>query len=335
MFTEHPQHQQGKQSVADIAPEYQTKTVVRDQFIKLQNCIEQHILGQEHLVERIIIALLADGHLLVEGVPGLAKTQAIQTMARYIDASFQRIQFTPDMLPADITGTDIFHPQTADFSFQSGPVFHNIILADEINRAPAKVQSALLEAMAERQVSAGKKTYPLDDLFLVMATRNPIEQEGTFPLPEAQLDRFLFKIVIDYPTLEQEEQILQRYKNTSLAPDLSSISKVFSTADLKKIQKLVAEIKIEDQLLSYIAKITHGTRKHAKLYLGASPRASLAMAKAAKAMAAIRGRDFITPDDVQAVFPAVAGHRLKASKAQNSELLVQRVLDSVAVIEGA
>ena len=283
---------------------------VREKVNEARKQAANFIIGQEEMIDLLLIGIFTNGHILLEGVPGIAKTLSAKVLSKSLDTDFSRIQFTPDLMPSDILGTSVFNMKTSEFSFNKGPIFSNIILIDEVNRAPAKTQAALFEVMEERQVTFEGVKYEMEYPFLIIATQNPVEQEGTYSLPEAQLDRFLFKVVLDYPTLEQEQEILNRYKNTSLAPDLSSISKVFSEADLKKIQKLVTEIKIEDQLLSYIAKITHNTRNHAKLYLGASPRASLAMAKAAKAMAAIRGRDFITPDDVQSVANHVLNHRI-------------------------
>lgn len=268
------------------------------------------IIGQESTIDLLLIGIFTNGHILLEGVPGIAKTLSAKVLSRCMDTDFSRIQFTPDLMPSDIIGTSVFNMKTSEFTFHKGPIFSNIILIDEVNRSPAKTQSALFEVMEERQITFEGVKYEMEYPFLIIATQNPVEQEGTYSLPEAQLDRFLFKINLDYPSLAEEQQILSRYKNTSLTPNLNSIQAVFSKQDLKKIQDLVNEVHIEENLLSYIAQITHSTRNHAKLYLGASPRASLAMAKASKALAAIRGRDFITPDDIQTIAPNVLNHRI-------------------------
>lgn len=307
------------------------------EFVELLNMeLGKAIVGQKYMAERLMLALLSNGHILLEGVPGLAKTLAIKSLASAINGKFSRIQFTPDLLPADLIGTMIYNQKENDFAVKKGPVFANFVLADEINRAPAKVQSALLEAMQEKQVTIGENTYKLEEPFLVLATQNPIEQEGTYNLPEAQLDRFLFKIKINYPTLTEEQEILMRYKNNIKAPDLNSIKGVFNATDLQKVQDLVAQVKIEDQILKYISQITDKTRNHAKLYLGGSPRASLSMMKASKAFAAIRGRDFVIPDDVQFVAPHVLNHRLILTpeaemEGMTTEDLIKEIIQEVEV----
>jgi MoxR-like ATPase len=268
------------------------------------------IVGQKTMVERLLIGLLGQGHILLEGVPGLAKTLAINTLSQAVQGSFSRIQFTPDLMPSDVIGTTVFNMKDASFSFKKGPVFSNIVLIDEINRAPAKTQAALFEVMEERQITYDGNVYIMESPFLVVATQNPVEQEGTYSLPEAQLDRFLFKINLDYPSLEEEVNILQRYKNNIKTPSLDDVVPVLKAADVAKIQTLVEKIVIEDNLVDYIAKISDKTRQHGKLFLGASPRASLAILRSAKAIAAIRGRDFVTPDDIQFVTPHVLNHRL-------------------------
>lgn len=283
---------------------------LRDKVLQAREEAKGFIVGQEEMIDLLLIGIFTNGHILLEGVPGIAKTLSAKVLSKCLDANFSRIQFTPDLMPSDILGTSVFNMKTSEFTFNKGPIFSNIILIDEVNRAPAKTQAALFEVMEERQITFEGIKYEMEYPFLIISTQNPVEQEGTYSLPEAQLDRFLFKIILDYPTLEQEQEILNRYKNTTLSPNLDSINKVFSKEDLRKIQELISEVKIEDNLLGYIAKITHNTRNHAKLYLGASPRASLAMAKASKAMAAIRGRDFITPDDVQSVANHVLNHRI-------------------------
>ena len=285
----------------------------------LKMWLESQIVGQEALVERLLIALLADGHLLVEGAPGLAKTKAIKTLADGLEGDFHRIQFTPDLLPGDVTGTDIFRPEDGSFHFQEGPIFHNLVLADEINRAPAKVQSALLEAMAERQVSVGKTTYPLPDLFLVMATQNPIEQEGTYPLPEAQLDRFLMHVRVDYPNADAERKILQlireeaSHRTQPATPD--GIINQKSILDARQeVLALYAAPAVEE----YIIQITMATRQpenyskelQSWIDFGASPRGTIALDRCARAHAWLQGKDFVSPDDVQAVAADVLRHRL-------------------------
>ncbi len=272
--------------------------------------IGNFVIGQHDMVDLLLIAMFSNGHVLLEGVPGVAKTLTAKVLSKTLDTDFSRIQFTPDLMPSDVIGTSVYNMKEATFNFQKGPVFSNIVLIDEINRAPAKTQAALFEVMEERQISYDSNVYKMEFPFLVLATQNPVEQEGTYNLPEAQLDRFLFKIKIDYPTLEDEKEILRRYKDNIKAPSLESVAAVFNKNDLQEIQNTVEKIRIEDQLLKYIAEITNATRNHAKLYLGGSPRASLSMLKASKALAAIRGRDFVIPDDVQFVAPHVLNHRL-------------------------
>lgn len=294
-------------------------TQVDNQTLKnLHNWLCDHIIGQSHLVERLLIALLADGHLLVEGAPGLAKTKAIKTLSEGIEGDFHRIQFTPDLLPSDITGTDIYRQETHSFEFQAGPVFHNLILADEINRAPAKVQSALLEAMAERQISVGRKTYPLPELFLVMATQNPIEQEGTYPLPEAQLDRFLMHIEVTYPDASAEKNILRavRQEFRTGEPDSSPVN--LTQAELIQMRRDILSLHMADSIEEYIVQLTMTTREPQKfseelaswIEFGVSPRGTIALDRCARAHAWLRGRDFVSPDDVQAVIHDVFRHRL-------------------------
>ena len=289
----------------------------REHIVELEQWLRQQIIGQAGLVKRLLIALLADGHLLVEGAPGLAKTRAIKSLADGIEGSFHRIQFTPDLLPGDVTGTDIYRPQEGGFHFQRGPVFNNLILADEINRAPAKVQSALLEAMAERQVSVGSETYPLPDLFLVMATQNPIEQEGTYPLPEAQLDRFLLHVFVDYPDREAEADILRLARNEASKTDLPQPPELPQSA-IFAARNAVLEMHMAEPVERYIVELVIATRDPGSysadlanwLEFGASPRATIAMDRCARAHAWLRGSDFVTPDDVQAVAHDVLRHRL-------------------------
>ncbi|NQY04095.1 MAG: MoxR family ATPase [Halieaceae bacterium] len=286
----------------------------------LEAWLSQQIIGQSHLVQRLIIALLADGHLLVEGAPGLAKTRAIKTLADGLEGSFHRIQFTPDLLPGDVTGTEIYRPQESSFHFQQGPVFHNLVLADEINRAPAKVQSALLEAMAERQVSVGSQTYELPELFLVMATQNPIEQEGTYPLPEAQLDRFLLHVTVDYPDAEAETNILRLTRAEATGTN-SEPPQALSQASVFQARREVLSLHMAESVEQYIVQLVMGTRRPEHyseqlaswIEFGGSPRATIALDRCARAHAWLRGQDFVSPDDVQAVAADVFRHRLLLS----------------------
>ena len=311
-------------------------------FQRLQSNLNQVILGQERLIERLLIVLLADGHLLVEGAPGLAKTRAIKELGNRIEGDFQRIQFTPDLLPADVTGTDIYRPQEGSFKFQAGPVFHNLVLADEINRAPAKVQSALLEAMGERQVTVGGKTYMLPDLFLVMATQNPIEQEGTYPLPEAQLDRFLLHVFIDYPSVENELKIMrlvhneakninlpEKENNTVVSNDSAEnndVQKILAK-DIFKARSEVLEIYMAEEIERYLVEIIAATRTPERysddlarlITWGASPRGSLALDRCSRARAWLHERDFVTPEDIQDLAVDVLRHRIIESYEAESD----------------
>lgn len=312
----------------------------------LKSLLESSIIGQADLLERLLIAVLADGHLLVEGAPGLAKTRAIKSMAQGIEANFQRIQFTPDLLPADITGSEIYRPENHTFEFQAGPVFHNLVLADEINRAPAKVQSALLEAMAERQVTVGGKTYPLPPLFLVMATQNPIEQEGTYPLPEAQLDRFLMHVRITYPTPAEELQILRltrREANNRQPSDAThSATPRLTQAVLMEARQAILGLHMTEEVEHYIVSLISATRdpqRHCPaikgwLDYGASPRATIALDRCARAHAWLKGKDFVAPEDIQAVSHDVLRHRLIPSYQADAEgittdMVIQRILETV------
>ena len=328
-------------------------------FHQLQAGLNQVILGQERLIERLLIVLLADGHILVEGAPGLAKTRAIKALGEKIDGEFQRIQFTPDLLPADVTGTEIYRPQEGSFHFQAGPVFHNLVLADEINRAPAKVQSALLEAMGERQVTVGGKTYPLPDLFLVMATQNPIEQEGTYPLPEAQLDRFLLHVFIDYPSSENELRIMRlvrkealneiqsstgnRTKNSNVSADKSE-AQTISAAYIYEARNEVLKTYMSPEIERYLVEIIAATRTPEKysddlarlITWGASPRGSLALDRCARARAWLHERDFVTPEDLQDLTGDVLRHRIIESYEAESDGIttddvITKILAQVAV----
>ena len=315
-------------------------------FIGLRDDLSTQIVGQADLVERLLVALLADGHLLVEGAPGLAKTTAIRALASRIEADFARVQFTPDLLPADLTGTEVWRPQEGRFEFQSGPIFHSVLLADEINRAPAKVQSALLEAMGERQVTVGRQTYALPPLFLVMATQNPIEQEGTFPLPEAQLDRFLMYVRIGYPEADAEGEIL-RLARERARQDLQATEPAFARiaqADVFAARAAVLDLHFAPQLERYLIELVLASRDAApydaglarRIAWGASPRGSIALERCARARAWLAGRDFVTPEDIRAIAPDVLRHRVLPSYEATAEgwdgdRLVAELLDKVPV----
>lgn len=313
-------------------------------FQQLQQQINQHIIGQQHLTERLLIALLADGHLLVEGPPGLAKTKAIKTLADFIEGSFHRIQFTPDLLPSDITGTEIYRPENGAFEFQSGPIFHNLILADEINRAPAKVQAALLEAMAEGQVSVGKRSLPMEQLFMVMATQNPLEQEGTYPLPEAQLDRFMLHVNIGYPDAQSERQILDLVENEARHNQTTAAANPLTQDKLFEARQQILDIHMADSVKTYLVELVMATRE-AKSYsdelaqqiaVGVSPRATIALSRCARAHAWLHGKDFVSPDNVQAVIHDVFRHRLLLSfeaEAQgiDCDTVINQILQLVPV----
>ena len=304
---------------------------------QLKDWLASKIVGQEHLVERLMIALLADGHLLVEVAPWLAKTKAIKTLSEGLEADFHRVQFTPDLLPADITGSDIYRPQEGSFEFQAGPLFHNLVLADEINRAPAKVQSALLEAMAERQISVGKNTYQLPELFLVMATQNPIEQEGTYPLPEAQMDRFLMHVMVDYPAPETERIILNLSRQEALKTEQSGIE-ALTQETLFEARKQVLAVHMAEPVEEYLVQLILATRNTSAyggdlalwLDFGASPRATIALDRCSRALAWMEGRDFVTPDDIRAVAQDVLRHRLILSfEAEAAGITANQVIDKL------
>lgn len=313
-------------------------------FTNLRDWLSSQILGQPTLVDRLLIALLADGHLLVEGAPGLAKTKAIKSLSDGIEGSFQRIQFTPDLLPSDITGTEIYRPETASFDFQQGPIFNNLVLADEINRAPAKVQSALLEGMAERQVSVGRETLDLPELFLVMATQNPIEQEGTYPLPEAQLDRFLMHVKISYPDVSAEKQILALSRGEALASQAAKPASEINQETIKQARQEVMQVHMADAVDEYLVQLILATRAPANydselaswIEFGASPRATIAIDRCARAHAWLNQRDFVSPDDIQAVAHDCLRHRLILSYEAEADgitadLAIDRLLHYVPV----
>jgi len=298
----------------------------RTDMTKLSQAVEQIkatlakiIVGQHDSIDLLIAGILADGHILIEGVPGVAKTLTAKLIAKAIDAQYSRIQFTPDLMPSDILGTSVFNPKSTEFEFKKGPIFGNIILIDEINRAPAKTQSALFEVMEERQITIDGHSYKMQEPFTVLATQNPVEQEGTYRLPEAQLDRFLFKIEIKYPTLEEEIAIITQQHSQKTTDQLNHVEPVLSAADIIALRQQVKSLHVEDKLLEFTAKIVYGTRNHKSLYLGGSPRASLAIINAAKALAAIKGRDFVTPEDIIYVAAPVLRHRIMLTPDREME----------------
>jgi MoxR-like ATPase len=295
---------------------------ITEKVSELRKTLGEHVIGQHQMVELMMAGILSNGHLLLEGAPGIAKTLSAKVMSKSLDVKFSRIQFTPDLMPTDVIGTSVFNMKESSFSFKQGPIFANIVLIDEINRAPAKTQAALFEVMEERQITNDGVTYELEFPFLILATQNPVEQEGTYNLPEAQLDRFLFKIKLDYPVMDEEVSILQRYKSNKESKTLADIVKVFTPDEIKKIQSLLDDVRIEDSLVNYIAALIVKTRNHEKIYLGASPRASLAVLKSSKAIAAMRGRDFVTPDDIKFVLPHVLNHRLILTPEAEMEGLI-------------
>ena len=317
----------------------------QQEILNLKAAVAARIVGQEGLIERLLVAILADGHLLVEGAPGLAKTRAIKVLGEGIEGSFHRVQFTPDLLPADLTGTEIYRPQDASFKFQRGPLFHNLILADEINRAPAKVQSALLEAMAERQITVGTETYFLPEIFLVMATQNPLEQEGTYPLPEAQLDRFLMHVRVGYPSAADEKTILELTRAEARSQsERQAASAVISQQGLLEARDAVLDIHLDDSLEDYIVEIIMATRSASRygeelagwIQHGASPRATMALDRCARAYAWLNNRDYVVPEDIQLLAPDVLRHRIILSFAAEAEgktadSCIDEVLARVAV----
>jgi MoxR-like ATPase len=296
----------------DVSPVVHTAERVRSE-------IEKVIVGQHDLVELLMTAILTGGHVLVEGVPGIAKTLTARLLAQTVDVGYSRIQFTPDLMPADVIGTSVFNMKTSEFNFKRGPIFSNIVLIDEINRAPAKTQSALFEVMEEQQVTVDGTTHVLDSPFFVVATQNPIEQEGTYRLPEAQLDRFLFKIILDYPSLSEEQQILRRFAQDFEGRIVQTVVPVVTPRDLATCRQIIEKVYIREELMDYIAAIVHATRSDADLFLGASPRASLALMRSAKTTAALNGRDFVTPDDIRRVSFSVLNHRILLTPEREME----------------
>jgi len=292
--------------------------------------IAKKLVGQQKLVELVLAGILSDGHILIEGVPGIAKTYMAKLVSRVIDATFSRIQFTPDLMPSDIIGTNIFNVKKSEFEFKKGPIFAHVILIDEINRSPAKTQSALFECMEERQVTADGTTYQLDYPFIVLATQNPVEHEGTYRLPEAQLDRFLFKIEIGYPSVKEEVKILEGVSKNIINNNLDDVNVIISKEELREFRHLISQVRIEANLMKYIAILVENTRKNPNLYLGASPRASIGILNASKAIAAMRGRDFVTPDDIRFVVYPVISHRVVLTPEREMEgLMVKDVIKEI------
>ncbi|MFN6039238.1 MAG: AAA family ATPase [Bacteroidota bacterium] len=311
-------------------------SIVKEKSNAITKQISRHIVGQEKLIDLLLIALFADGHVLLEGVPGVAKTLTAKLIARTVHAEFKRIQFTPDLMPSDITGTSVFNIKSNEFEFRKGPLFGNIILADEINRSPAKTQAALFEAMEERQITVDGTTHGLSVPFMVLATQNPIEQEGTYRLPEAQLDRFMFKLEVGYPTRENEVEILKNFHERKNILDISAVEQVLTEGEIKSIRAAVFSIGVENNLLSYIAQIVNETRNNPALFLGASPRASISILNSAKACAALNGRDFITPEDIKFVAPYVLVHRIiltpeKQMEGKTEASVVEEILTKVEI----
>ncbi|MFN0036174.1 MAG: AAA family ATPase [Saprospiraceae bacterium] len=302
--------------------------MIRAERVKSE--IGQVIVGQEDMLDMLLVALFTGGHVLLEGVPGIAKTLTAKLLAQSINTDFSRIQFTPDLMPADVVGTSVFNMKSSDFKFKAGPIFSNIVLIDEINRAPAKTQASLFEVMEERQVTVDGTTHLMSAPFFVVATQNPIEQEGTYKLPEAQLDRFLFKVVLSYPSLEEEQAILRRFRNDFSGVLRETVKPVLSPVDIADCQRIIEQVYIREELLDYIAAIVHSTRNNADLFLGASPRASLSIMKASKAVAAMAGRGFVTPDDIRYVAYPVLNHRVILTPEREMEGYTTReVLDDI------
>jgi len=313
----------------NMAPLHDKLAMVREEIGKV-------IVGQRKMLDQMLVAMLANGHVLLEGVPGVAKTITAKLLARTLEAGFSRIQFTPDLMPSDILGTMVFDPKKSGFEYKKGPIYSNIILIDEVNRAPAKTQAALFEVMEERQVTIDGATYPMATPFLVLATQNPIEQEGTYRLPEAQLDRFLMKIEIHYPELEDEIEIINRENILNKPDKLADIRPLVSKEEILEFQSLVRKVRVEPGIIQYIARIVTNTRENAMLYLGASPRASIALLNTSKALAALRGRDFVTPEDIKEVSYPVLGHRVVVSPEKEMEgitthLIIRQIVESVEV----
>ncbi|OBS11493.1 magnesium chelatase [Elizabethkingia miricola] len=320
-------------------PEFQSRidmTALKNSLDRVKAEINKVIVGQDSMIEHLLVALLSNGHVLIEGVPGVAKTITAKLLAKTIAVDFSRIQFTPDLMPSDILGTAVFNAKTTEFEFKKGPIFSNFILIDEINRSPAKTQAALFEVMEERQITMDGRKYIMEEPFLVIATQNPIEQEGTYRLPEAQLDRFLFKVNVGYPTPEQEVQIIKNQHQLKVDDKTEQVQPVLTAEELKTYQTLIKDIIVEENLLEYIARIVVNTRENPFLYLGASPRASLALLTASKGFAAINGRDFVTPDDIKEAAVAVLRHRVIVTPEREMEGLgveevIKQILESIEI----
>lgn len=313
----------------DVTPVMEAAEAVKRELRKI-------IIGQTEYMDLLLVALMTSGHVLAEGVPGIAKTLTAKLLARTVHAEFSRIQFTPDLMPADVLGTTVFNMKTSEFTFNAGPIFANIVLVDEINRAPAKTQASLFEVMEEYQVTADGKTYPMERPFFVIATQNPIEQEGTYKLPEAQLDRFLFKISVSYPDLEEEKAILRRFKSDFSLAENDLVQPVIDRLKIEQCRHIIEKVYMREELLDYIAAVVHQTRNHSDLFLGASPRASLAIMKASKAIAAMAGRDFVTPDDIQYVAYPVLNHRIiltpeREMEGYTAQDVIKEILTKVEV----
>lgn len=311
-------------------------SAINERINAIRSEVGKVIVGQDHMIDLLVTAILADGHVLIEGVPGVAKTLTAKLLSRVISVKFTRIQFTPDLMPSDVLGTSVFNMKQAEFQFRHGPIFSNIVLIDEINRAPAKTQSALFEVMEERQLTVDGTTYPLDAPYMVVATQNPVEHEGTYRLPEAQLDRFLFKIAVGYPTLEQEIEIISGHHQRRGIKPTHEVNAVLSAADIAAYRAAVQQIHVEPNLLRYIGQLVHETRSSSSLYLGASPRASVALLNASKAYACLHGRDFVTPEDVKTVALPVLRHRVgltpdKEMEGVTPDEVVKQIIDKVEV----
>lgn len=333
------QPQQPAQPEADETIHFDSRINLQplsDTLSQIREELSKVIVGQHRVIDQLLVAILSNGHVLIEGVPGVAKTITAKLLARTMNIGFSRIQFTPDLMPSDILGTSVFDLKKSEFEFKKGPVFSNLILIDEINRAPAKTQAALFEVMEERQITIDGVTYPMAPPFLVMATQNPVEQEGTYRLPEAQLDRFLFKVNIQYPSLEEEFQILQKEHALKNENKITQVNTFLSAANLQEFQDVVKEVLIEPHLLEYIAKIVTSTRDNAFLYLGASPRASIALLNAAKGFAALRGRDFVTPEDIKEAAVPVLQHRVMVTPEREMEgisspQIIKEIIETIEI----
>lgn len=322
--------------VSTSSPLQNDLDTLNEHISKVKAEVGKLVVGQEKTIDLIMAGIFTGGHILLEGVPGIAKTLTAKLLARTLSVDFSRIQFTPDLMPTDVVGTSVFNLKTSEFTFNRGPIFGNIVLVDEINRAPAKTQSALFEVMEERQITVDGTTYTLEFPFVIIATQNPIEQEGTYRLPEAQLDRFLFRIKLNYLTVEQETEVLKRFRDDFTMKAMSSVEAVLSKSDMSRCQQIIEKIHIKDEILSYIAQVVASTRSHSDLSLGASPRASLAIMRAAKAIAAMSGRDFVTPDDVKYVAAPVLNHRIiltaeREMEGVESEDVIKEITERIEI----